>query len=101
MEFCLANQHTTTLLVMILTTCIVYVTIFGKTDRLARKTKKIFFIALLSRAGFSLFPLVSSCLNDNFCVYAIIDCLANRSCFPSMIPDTHQYECKSISLPIG
>ena len=75
-------------------------TVFGKTNRLARKTN-FFFIALLpftssedaaveanptlhggvKRASFSLFTLVSSCANAYFRAYAIIDFLADRLVF--------------------
>ena len=73
-------------------------TIFGKTNRLARKTN-LFFIALLRftssedaavQSGapsksetrfFSLFPLASSCSNAYIRAYAIIDFLADRLVF--------------------
>ena len=37
------------------------------------------------RASFSLFPLASSCSNDYFCMYVIIDFLANRLVFPNTV----------------
>ena len=80
----------------------IYVTVFGKTNRLARKTN-FFFIALLplrrakmppskfeanltlrrgvKRASFSLCILASSCANAYIRAYAIIDFLADRLVF--------------------
>ena len=87
-------------------------TVFWKTDRLARKTKFFFFYYFVAffverrcrrpnlkplqllrvrRASFSLFPLVSSCLNDYFRMYAIIDFLANWLGFVNM---TFESICK-------
>ena len=37
------------------------------------------------RASFSLFPLASSCLNNYFHVYSIIDFLANRLVFVNTV----------------
>ena len=90
---------------------IIYVTIFGKTNRLARKQIS-FFIALLpfllrrakmppskfeanpmlrrgvKRASFSLFTLASSCASAYFRVYAIIDFLADRLVFLNTVTYT-------------
>ena len=80
-----------------------YVTVFGKTNRLAKKSN-FFFIALLpfmshkdlppfkfeanlmlhlgvKSASFSLFTLASSCSNAYFRAYAIIDFLSDRLVF--------------------
>ena len=81
-------------------TIFLVVTLFWKNNRLARKTK-LFFIALLPdrrchrpnlkpirhlrHASFSLFPLMSSCLNDDFCVYAIIYILSNQLVSPNTV----------------
>ena len=78
-------------------------TVFGKTDHLARKTKLIFMLCcIFHRARIPLsklegylmltlggrrasFPLASSCLNDFFRAYTIPVYLANRLVFINMV----------------
>ena len=40
---------------------------------------------LVRHTSFSLFPLESSCSNDDYCTYTVIDFLANQSVFPNMV----------------
>ena len=82
--------------------------VFGKTNRLARKTKFFLFLIAfktftssehaaskfeanqtfhlqVTHASLSLLPLACSCLNDDFHVYAIIDFLANQLVSPNTV----------------
>ena len=80
-------------------------TVFGKTNQLARKTSFFLLLCYLLRPAkilpskfeanlmlrlrvhdsFSLFPLASSCLNEYFRSYTIIDFLCNQLVFLNMV----------------
>ena len=84
-------------------------TVFGKTNRLARKTKLFFFLSedvavqnlkairrfifkYVKRTSFSLLPLESSCSYDYFCMYAIIDFLANKLVFLNTVTYSRRHK---------